>query len=377
MAETSSHDANPGNKRPRTAAESCLLGSSGKGITKHASSWAAPQLAAVHSELARKAKALGKTIQNRSSSIQKLQQLQAAGTIPPTLTLKRSPAAQALLDAAPALKERLQVLERDLLAAALQERQQEGTTATEELNAILTGDAFQRASKEALSFDTQPSTYQLQLDPLITAAEVEFKSAMHFGQLDVQRRTAKAEKAAAARATATERRKMEMDQMETDRSVLQVVREEMATHLPKLLKKQQQQRGVQFASRGRAQGRSQTPQRSQSRGRSAARGQQRATPRAQTPARSASRTPRNAPHMPRSAPSTPRGRNQPRSGHRPRQPPRADSLRTPRSKSRPRSFPPKNTGGGRGARPHRSPSAWPAGGGRSGGASGSKMGARR
>ena len=392
-----SHEANPGHKRQRTAAESSLAGSAGKGYTKTAFDWAAAKLAAVHNALAKKASQLGKTLHNAQSAAAHLQELKAAEKVPSSLRARFAPAAQAHLAGAPEIKEHLASAEKLLVEAALQQRQQEVTGATNELSAILTGDAFQRAAKDATCFDKQSAKLQAVLEPLITDAEEDFKLAMELAQLDLQQRTAKEKAAAAERAAAKERRSMELDQTETGEVLTRVVEELMEKKFPKLLRKHQPA-AVRFDTRGQPRGRKQSPAQRRSRGRSPSRGLERASARRQTPARgpqhpsrgrSASRAParyptraqtpaRHRPHTPRSMASTPRGRSQQRDGRQWREAPRADHRqRNPRSTSRPHSRPPINRQGGRGSRPHRSPSAWHGGGGRSGGASGSRMGARR
>ena len=89
MADDSvSHDANPGNKRPRMAAESSHAGSAGKGIAKVATEWALPKIADVHTTLAKQAKQLGKSILSGQSAVAHMQELQAAGKVPSSLRLK-------------------------------------------------------------------------------------------------------------------------------------------------------------------------------------------------------------------------------------------------------------------------------------------------
>ena len=291
-------------------------------------------------------------------------------------------------------------MEKRLMEAAMQARKQEVTDGQSKLDAILTKDAFVRACQDATSFELQPAVTQGILTSLITDAEEEFKMAMELDRLDLQRRAAKEQAAASARAAAKERRAMEMDQVETDVAISKVVQEQLEKRFPQLLKKHQQ--AVRFNTRSAPRRREPSPAQRHGRGRSPSRGWERAPARRQTPARgpharaqqdaraqhaaqqprprSASRAQVRAPartHTPaRGRPSAPRG--QQRSARQSREPPRGDNRqRTPRSTSRPHSRPQINRQGGRGARPHRSPSAWHGGGGRSGGGSASRMAARR
>ena len=393
-----SHDANPGSKRPRTAGESSLAGSAGKGITKSVSKWALQKIAAVHSTLARKAQQLSKSYHNDESAHSHLEELSAAGKVPSSLRFKLTPAQLARLPRMPGAKEEVEALEKRFVEQALEDRRTDAAKTGVELSDILTGDTFADACKEALSFDKLSAKLRADILPLIEEAEEDFKGAMEVAQADLKQRAAKEKAAAAQRAAAKERHSMEMDQSENDKIITRVVQEQLTLQLPKLLKKKQQQ-NVRFDTRGAPRGRKQSP--AQRRGRSPPRGQARPGARRQTPARGSphpsrgrsqsrgweaprgrrqtpARSARNGPSTPRSVPSAQRGHSQQRSWRQSREPPRGDSKRSaPRSTSRPRSWPPINRQGGRGARPHRSPSAWHDGGGQSGGGSGSRTGARR
>ena len=235
---TVGHVADPGNKRPHTAVKSSHAGSVGGIYTQTAFDWAAPKLAAVHTALAKRATQLCKTIHHGQSALAHLQEHMAAEKVPSSLRVRLAPAAQAHLASVPQVKEHVAAAEKLLMEAALQAREQKVTGAIVELSAILTGDVFSRAAKDATCFDDQSPKLRAVLQQLITDAEASFKRVMRFSKDGSKQRSHK-EKAAAACAPDRERRAMKMNETEMAEAISLLLEAELTRQLPRLLQEEE------------------------------------------------------------------------------------------------------------------------------------------
>ena len=354
--------ANPANKRPRNepSNSNSHASAAGKGEAKVMSDWAGPKLAEVAANLFKKAAHLHMSIQSNKEAIAKLQEFSAQEKTPSSLTLKLAPAAVKLLPHVAGVAEQIKQIEKGLMEEALRRRKADELKDKADLSSITSGDQFESDARTATSFDSLSSAAQALLQPLIIDAKKEFLLTMQLSDLDMTAKLEKQNAAKAARAAAKEARDMEHDQMPTGEVLKTIVETQVAKEMAKQMAKLRKQgnlaarRTVHFEhkpsrSNSRVRGRSQSNSRSQSRDTNRGR----ASGRPFTPPRGRSRrTPK-----PRGRSATPRPqRRQPSSS---------------RSKSR------ENSKGGRGARPHRSPSAKRGGRERNVDGRGSRMGAHR
>ena len=351
-------DANPGSKRPRTESSEPHANSSGKGITKLIEQWVHPRIEGVTTRLMHRAAQARKTIGSCKEAIAKLQELSAQGKVPSSLKVKLAPAGEKLLANLSAERASKDNLEKALLAEAIRTRQQELAHATVDLDAITSGEAFQREAREATAFEHHEPREQLLIEPIIRGKLDEFLLMMRLRMLDLSNKEAKEKEAAAKRAAEKERRAMDMDQRETGDILKRVVEEQVAKEMAKFRKQANKatHKQVRFEQKSgiRGKGGESSHSRSTSRGRSQSKDRDRRRGKAKPQHRGKGR-----------GDSKPRGRSATPKPQRPKGPPRT------RSTSR------ENSSGGRGSRPHRSPSDKRGGRERSVGASGSKTGARR
>ena len=350
--------ANPAHKRPRSEPSSSdsHASAAGKGVTKIMTDWASPKIAEAAIKLHKRVAQLRKGIKSSKEAIAKLQELSAQEKTPSSLTLKLAPAAQKLLPSCPGAAEHIQQAQKGFVAEALKQRQLDELQERAELAGITSGDQLEHNARAATRFDSLTSDEQALVTPLILAGKEEFILTLHLSEFTIAAREDAEAAAAAKRATEKERRAMEMDQAPTydilKRVAAEVVAKEMAKHLKQ--SRLDSRKKVTFESR--QQSRSDSRGRSQSKGRSSSRNKDREKPRGKAKSSGKGGRSRDS--------SKPRGR-----AATPKPPRRRPS--TSRSQSR------ENSRGGRGARPHRSPSAKRGGRERSVGGGGSKTGARR
>lgn len=372
-------DANPTSKRPRSepSNSNSHASAAGKGVAKITEDWAGPKITEVAARQHQRAAQLQKSIQSNKEAIAKLQEFSAQEKTPSSLTVKLAPAAAKMLPHLPAAAELIKQTEKVLLAEALQRRQASDMQDQAELSSITDGDQFDIDARAATQFDSLPPRERTLVEALIAGRKEEYLVIMRFARLDMSAREEKQREAKAKRATATAARAMEMDQLPTSAAIKGVVSEEVEAQLAKQMAKLRKQanlgsrKKVQFE--GRQQSRAKSRGRSESRVRGHPRGKDPSQPRSRDRGRSShrSRTPMRGSNRGNSS----RGNFSRRNSHprgRPATPaPQRRRPSTPRSMSR------ENSRGGRGARPHRSPSAKHGGRERNAGVRGSKMGARR
>ena len=318
-----------------------------------------PRIEGVTTRLMHRAAQARKTIGSCKEAIAKLQELSAPRKKwPSSLKVKLAPAGEKLLANLSAERASKDNLEKALLAEAIRTRQQELAHATVELDAITSGEAFQREAREATAFEHHEPREQLLIEPIIRGKLDEFLLMMRLRMLDLSNKEAKEKEAAAKRAAEKERRAMDMDQRETGDILKRVVEEQVAKEMAKFRKQANKatHKQVRFEQKSgiRGKGGESSHSRSTSRGRSQSKDRDKRRGKAKTQPRGKGR-----------GDSKPRGRSATPKPQRPKGPPRT------RSTSR------ENSSGGRGSRPHRSPSDKRGGRERSVGASGSKTGARR
>ena len=355
--------ANPANKRPRSEPSSSdsPASAAGKGVAKIAADWAGPKIAEVAATQHKRVAQLRKSIQSNKEATAKLQELSAQEKTPSSLTVKLAPAAQKMLPHLPDMAELIKQTEKGFVAEALRQRQAGDLQVQAELSGITSGDQFDLDARAATHFDSLQPVERALIEALITVRKEEFLVTMHFSQLDMSAREEKHREAKAQRATATQARAMEMDQLPTGAAIKGVVAEIVASQLAKEMAKFRKHANLD--SRKKVQFESKQQSRSISRGRGRSQSKDRSKPRDKTRGKPSGRS------------STPRGgpsRSSSRSRGRSSTPtPRRRQPSSPRNKSR------ENFRGGRGSRPRRSPSAKHGERERNVGGSGFKMGARR
>ena len=356
--------ANPGSKRPRSepSYSDGNASAAGKGGAKIMMDWATPKLAEAVDALYKRAGQLRRSIQSNTEAIAKLQDVSAQDKTPSSLTLRLAPAAQKLLACVPEAAEHIKQAEKRLVAEALKQRQAQLTSEQNELTDITSGKRFELDALAIIKFDRLSAAGKGLVLPLIQSSKDDFILNLHLYELDISDKLEREKKAKADRAAAKERRAMELDQAPTREVLSQVVKEMVAREMAKEVAKQRKQANVQ--TRRKVQFESKQHSRSNSRGRShskPSKGRGRSQSRERGRASGKSKSPwRN----------TSRGKSKPRGRSATPKPSRRRPLPS-RSNSR------ENSKGGRGTRPHRSPSAKQGGRERSVGASGSRMGARR
>ena len=361
-------------KRPRSepSNSNSHASTAGKGVAKIVEEWAGPKLVEVAVAQHKRAAQLHKSVHSNKEAIAKLQELSAQEKTPSSLTVKLAPAAAKMLPHLPAAAELIKQTEKLLLAEALTQRQASDMQDQAELSSITDGDQFDIDARAATQFDNLPPVERTLVEALIAGRKEEYLVTMRFSRLDMSAREEKQREAKAKRATATAARAMEMDQLPTSAAIKGVVTEEVAAQLAKEMAKFGKQanlgsrKKVQFESRqqsrAKSRGQSESRERGHSRGKgpnqSRSRDRGKSSHRSHTPTRGSSRG------------NSSRGNARPRGRSATPAPQRRRSSSS-RSKSR------ENSRGGRGARPHRSPSAKHGGRERNAGVRGSKMGARR
>ena len=354
--------ANPASKRPRSEPSSSdsPASAAGKGVTKIMTDWAGPKIAGAATKLHKRAAQLRKGIQSCREAIAKLQELSAQEKTPSSLTLKLTSVAQNLLPRCREATEHIQQAQKALLAEALKERQLNEMQEQAELTCITCGDQLEHDARVATRYDSLSLQEQALVAPLIHASKEEFILTMRLSDLDIAAKEKRDAATAAKRATDKERRAMEMDQAPTydilKKVAAEIVAKEMAKHTAKHLKQSRldDRKKVRFDSR--------QPTRSDSRGRSRSKGRSRSRNKDRDGARGRGKSFKK--EGPGRGNSKPRGR-----ATTPKPPGQRPS--TSRSQSR------ENSRGGRGSRPHRSPSGKRGGRERSVGVGGSRTGARR
>jgi hypothetical protein len=369
--------ANPASKRPRSEPSNSdsHAGAAGKGVAKIVENWAGPKITEVAAAQHKRAAQLRKHIQSNKEAIAKLQEFSAQEKTPTSLTVKLAPAAAKMLPHLPAAAQLIKQTEKTLIAEALRRRQDSDTSDQAELSCITDGDQFDIDARAATHFDSLKPKERGLVETLIAERKEEFLVCMHFLQLDMSAKEENQRQAKAKRATAAAAHAMEMDQLPTSAAIKGVVTEVVAAQLAKEMAKLRKQansgsrKKVQFGHRQPSRGNSRGRARSHSRDPSQPRGRERgrSSHRFSTPVRGSSRGNSKRGDFDRSK------SNRGTSDHgRPATPtPQRRRPFSSRSKSR------ENSRGGRGARPHRSPSAKHGGRERNAGVRGSKMGARR
>ena len=355
--------ANPANKRARSEPSSSdsPAYAVGKGVAKITADWAGPKLGAVIVDQHKRAAQLRKSMQSNKEAIAKLQELSAQEKTPSSLTVKLAPAAQKMLPHLPAAAELIKQTEKAFIAEALRQREAGDIQDQADLSSITSGDQFDIDARAATHFDGLQPVEQALVEALIAETKEELLLTMRFSQIDVEEREEKQRQAKAKRASDTQARAMEMDQLPTGAAIKGVVAEIVAAQLAKEMAKLRKHANSDSRRKVHFEGGQQS--RSDSRGRGRSHSTDRGQPRTKHRGR-----PNGGFRTPRRGPS--RGSSQPR-GRSATPKPRRRQPSSSHSKSR------ENSRGGRGTRPHRSPSAKHGGRERSVGGRGSKTGARR
>ena len=362
-------NANPAPKRARSepSSSNSHASSAGKGVAKIVEDWAGPKLTDVAAAHHKRAAQLRSALQSDTEAIAKLQEFSAQDKVPSSLTIKLAPAAQKLAAVIPAAEEAKKGIEKLFLTEALRQREASLTAVRAELEAVTSGVQFDLDARAATQFDSLQNVERAHVEALIASKKEEFLVTLRLSQLTMSAREEKQREAKAKRAEAFAARDVDMAQAPTDQILKRVVAETVAKEMAKYRKHANldSRKQVHFGSRQQSRSDSRGRGRSHSKSTSRPRGTSRGKPsgRSSTPMRGPSRS------QSRERPSTPR--RQPSSSRSKSREPRRRQPSSSRSKSR------ENSRGDRGTRPHRSPSAKHAGRERSGGGSGSKMGARR
>lgn len=357
----------------------------GKDAAKLLIGHASKPLAALRTQLFKRAAALRKKRVGSSAAVATLQSAMDKNEVAPTLHLRRSPALKAIFEAKPELAAQTAGIESEAHKFALEQRQQEHALLELELTAICTGDTFLTAAKDSLRLDRFTAAEQAVLEQEITAAETVFKLELKLKFFEFEDKEAKAAAAKQKRLEDREVRRMEIEQEPSAALMKRMVDAAIAKRLggsaPRSRRASPSPRRVTFATGKPQQG--QSASRSQSRGRSSSRGTSRDS--SHSASRSASR---GHSHERSQTPFPNRGKGQQRrhtsrggggSASRPHSRGPSPSPRASREPRRyhGRDFSQGNGRGGRGARPHRPPSDRQGGSARVGDGGGSRTGPRR